>query len=99
MTAPVPKTPTQPGVLAFPVWQERYAYFVDCVLDNLRTALASSGTIDVVGMRRDLERYLYDTGYSRFRSFRLLSGPRPPRHPAYACAGACACADAASASG
>jgi hypothetical protein len=84
-----PKRPLQPGLVPFRVWQERYAYFVDCVLENLRTALDGAATaaglrFDWVGMRGALERYLYDTGHSRFASFRLLSGPRPARHPRWA---------------
>ena len=81
-----PIAPTPPWLVPFSVWRARYAYFVDCIQENLRTCLTSGPsplTYDWSGMRRDLERYLYSTGHSRFRSFTLLSGPRPDRHPAW----------------
>ena len=83
-----PTQPTQPGLVPFRVWRERYAYFVDCVLENVRTAIDGPSTAAAVqfdwpGVRCDLEKYLYATGHSRFRSFYLLSGPRPARHPAW----------------
>ena len=89
---PLPRL-TQPWMVPFPVWQDRYGYFVDCVLENLRCSLAHvpslvqnsvshpvpPGTVvefDWDAMRRSLERYLYRTGHSRFRSFCYLGGPR-----------------------
>ena len=82
---PVPRAPMQPGLVTFPVWRERYAYFVDCVADNLRAVLDGTPGVafDWAGMREDLEAYLYSTGHSRFKSFELLSGPRPHRHPRF----------------
>lgn len=70
MTSYVFPTPriTQPWVVPFPVWCEEYAYYVDCVLTNLKTSMSHLGPFDWSRMRRDLERYLYDTGFSRFKS-------------------------------
>jgi hypothetical protein len=77
----MPPTPTprltQPWLVPFRVWRERYAYFVDCILGNILTSLShslassqnSSTTFDRAGMRSDLERYLYRTSSSRFKSF------------------------------
>jgi len=79
---PLPPRLTQPWLVPFLVWRENYAYFVDRVCENIRVGLSGSrlsgSTFDWVGVRADLERYLYDTGHSRFRTFYLLSGPRPP---------------------
>lgn len=66
---------TQPWLVPFRVWRERHALLIDSVLINLRTCLSSLGgaagyVIDWVGVRRDLSRYLYATGHSRFKSFR-----------------------------
>lgn len=68
----VPRCPTQPWMVPFPVWCERYRYYVDRVFDNLKFVLTRPGAVasfdwDAVYVR--LERYLYLTGQSRFKSF------------------------------
>ena len=73
---------TQPWLVPFREWRDRYAYFVDCIFGNIMTALqyslSSSGVaFDRKGMRTTLERYLYRTSHNRFKSFVQLSGPRP----------------------
>lgn len=78
---PLPRV-TQPWLVPFRAWRERYAYFVDCILGNILASMRYSmqaAAADRPAMRLALERYLYRTGHNRFKSFAQLSGPRPPR--------------------
>ena len=79
MSEILPPTPrlTQPWLIPFRQWKDRYSYFVDCILTNIVTSISSSAIVDRVGMRRDLERYLYKTSHNRFKRYVQLSGPRP----------------------
>lgn len=74
MGTPVPRI-TQPWLVPFDTWRKDYAYVIDCIASNLHTVLSQSGAtssiaFDWPGLRADLERYLYETGHSRFRRFR-----------------------------
>jgi hypothetical protein len=78
----VPKV-TQPWLVPFARWADDNAYVIDCVAENIRTALSAAAatsavTFDWGGMRADLARYLYSTGPSRFRSFRHFCGDKLP---------------------
>ena len=77
-----PKVRHQPGVLAFDVWREKYSYFIDCIWENMvfRLGGGNSGqgpsrlanSLDWDGMRISLERYLYATSSTRFKSFKII---------------------------
>jgi hypothetical protein len=76
----------QPHLVPFDAWRVQYAYFVDCIVENIRRSM-SSVPFNLQRLRGNLEKYLYRTGRSKFRSFPpplSLSGPRPRRHPKYA---------------
>lgn len=74
----IPKHQARPWQVPFRVWKERYNYFIKSIFDNLQAVLTRNGSVGVdwVGVRYRLERYLYETSYSRYKSFYLLSGPR-----------------------
>ena len=72
---------TQPWLVPYDRWCDDHAYLVDCIADNLRTCLSTSGatastTFNWEDVRRDLRRYLYETGHSRFRAFRHHCGDK-----------------------
>jgi hypothetical protein len=70
-------------LIPFPVWRVKYAYFVDCIVENLITCMPMA-SFNVARLRSNAERYLYKTGHSRFRGFaggEAVTGPRPRRIP------------------
>ncbi len=71
--APIPRL-TQPWVVPFQEWCVRYAYFVDAIMACLKARLAhiqDPRTVNLEGMRYGLQRHLYRTSVSRYRSFTL----------------------------
>jgi hypothetical protein len=64
----------QTGCIPFNMWRQEHAYFVECMMRCLRIKLGGLTTLewDWVGVRVDLERYLYCTSATRHRGFALL---------------------------
>jgi hypothetical protein len=63
-------------------WCETYAYYIDCILDNIRVALITTACgresylgdqmFDWTMMRARLERYLYGCSRNSSKQFVLL---------------------------
>jgi len=78
---PLPRI-TQPGRVPFRKWCETYAYYIDCILDNIRVALVTTACgrdpyladamFDWCVMRERLERYLYGCSRNASKQFVLL---------------------------
>jgi hypothetical protein len=72
--APVPRL-TQPWLVPFREWCERYEYFVACMMQCVHARLGSqhdTRLVDWAGMRAALQRHLYRTSANRYRRFVLL---------------------------
>lgn len=68
---PVPARPTQPGCLSFDKWRELYAVDIDSIAHYTMMRLSDLDAVswDLGGLRSSLERHLYRTSASRFKSF------------------------------
>jgi hypothetical protein len=78
---PMPRI-TQPGMVPFRKWCERYAYYIDCIQDNIRVALIATSCggdphmgdamFDWHVMRSKLQVYLYRCSRNSETRFVLL---------------------------